>query len=80
VESHGIRYHEREAGRFFCNESSRKIVDMLRSECDRAAVVLGFQQTRVFSTPSRSLSRLEACLTPIWGPVISDTQSQNSSG
>ena len=40
VESHGIRYHEREAGRFFCNESSRQIVDMLRSECDRAAVRL----------------------------------------
>ena len=40
VESHGIRYHEREAGRLFCSESSREIVDMLRSECDRAAVRL----------------------------------------
>jgi predicted Rossmann fold flavoprotein len=40
VESHGIRYHEREAGQLFCNESSREIVDMLRSECDRAAVRL----------------------------------------
>jgi predicted Rossmann fold flavoprotein len=40
VESHGIRYHEREAGRFFCDGTSRQIVDMLRSECDRAAVRL----------------------------------------
>ncbi len=40
VESHGIRYHELEAGQFFCNESSHEIVDMLRSECDRAAVRL----------------------------------------
>ena len=40
VEGHGIRYQEREEGRLFCNESSRQIVDMLRSECDRAAVRL----------------------------------------
>ena len=40
VESHGIRYHEREEGRLFCNENSREIADMLRSECDRAAVRL----------------------------------------
>ncbi len=40
VESHEIRYHEREEGRLFCNENSREIADMLRSECDRAAVWL----------------------------------------
>ncbi len=40
VESHGIGYHEREEGRLFCNEDSRAIIDMLGSECDRAAVRL----------------------------------------
>ena len=38
VESHGIRYHEREEGRLFCDEKSSEIADMLKSECDRAAV------------------------------------------
>lgn len=38
LESHGIQYHEREEGQLFCNRSSSEIVDMLRSECDRAAV------------------------------------------
>ncbi len=38
LESHGIRYEEREEGRLFCNESSREIVGMLLAECDRAAV------------------------------------------
>ena len=52
VESHGIGYHEREEGRFFCNESSSKIVDMLRSECDRAAVRL--QLNTMISGISRS--------------------------
>src|SRR5208337_3362157 len=40
VERHGIRYHEREEGRLFCNENSREIAEMLRSECDRAGVRL----------------------------------------
>jgi hypothetical protein len=40
VESHGIRYHEREEGQLFCNEKSSEIADMLRSECDRATVRL----------------------------------------
>ncbi len=38
VESHGIRYHEREEGQLFCDENSREIAGMLMSECDRAAV------------------------------------------
>ncbi len=52
VESHGIRYHEREAGQLFCDENSHQIIDMLRSECDKAAVrielnrkVLGISNT-----------------------------------
>ncbi len=38
LESHGIAYHEREEGRLFCNESSQQIVDMLWTECEKAAV------------------------------------------
>ncbi|MEN6440183.1 MAG: NAD(P)/FAD-dependent oxidoreductase [Syntrophobacter sp.] len=38
LESHGIGYHEREEGQLFCNESSRQIIDMLVTECGRAAV------------------------------------------
>jgi predicted Rossmann fold flavoprotein len=40
LDDHGIQYHEREEGRLFCNGSSSEIVDMLLSECDRAAVRL----------------------------------------
>ena len=35
---HGIRYYEKEAGQLFCVKSSRDILTMLRSECDRAGV------------------------------------------
>lgn len=38
VESHGIRYHEREAGQLFCDGRSRDIIDMLKGECDRVGV------------------------------------------
>ena len=38
IEKHGIRYHEREDGQLFCNESAREIVAMLQLECDTAAV------------------------------------------
>ncbi len=33
VEHHGIRYHEREHGQLFCDESAQDIIDMLRREC-----------------------------------------------
>lgn len=38
LDRHGIGYHEREAGQLFCNDSSRRIVDMLKLECHRVAV------------------------------------------
>lgn len=34
VETHGIRYHERDHGQLFCDESAGDIVDMLLSECN----------------------------------------------
>ncbi|MCU0573206.1 MAG: NAD(P)/FAD-dependent oxidoreductase [Syntrophobacteraceae bacterium] len=38
LDQHGIGYHEKEAGQLFCDDSSRRIVDMLKLECDRASV------------------------------------------
>ncbi|AND68770.1 membrane protein [Dyella thiooxydans] len=38
VEKHGIRYHEKELGQLFCDESSKLIVRMLLDECAAAGV------------------------------------------
>lgn len=42
LESHGIRYHERDAGQLFCEENSSQIIEMLMTECDRWAVRIEF--------------------------------------
>jgi predicted Rossmann fold flavoprotein len=34
VEAHSIPYHEKKLGQLFCDESSLRIIDMLRTECD----------------------------------------------
>lgn len=34
VERHGVRYHEREHGQLFCENSAQDIIDALREECD----------------------------------------------
>jgi len=38
VEKHGIPYHEKKLGQQFCDESSRRIIAMLESECREAGV------------------------------------------
>jgi predicted Rossmann fold flavoprotein len=38
VESHGIRYHERDHGQLFCDDSAQQIIDMLHGECRDAGV------------------------------------------
>ena len=38
VERHGIRYHERDHGQLFCDDSAQQIIDMLRTGCDDAGV------------------------------------------
>ena len=38
VEKHGIRYHEKELGQLFCDDSSKQIVKMLTDECAAAGV------------------------------------------
>jgi predicted Rossmann fold flavoprotein len=34
----GIAFHEKHKGQLFCDESSERIIDMLRAECDEAGV------------------------------------------
>jgi predicted Rossmann fold flavoprotein len=38
VEKHGIAYHEKTLGQLFCDESSKKILEMLLTECNEADV------------------------------------------
>src|SRR6187455_2244143 len=38
VERHGIKYHEKELGQLFCDDSSKQIVAMLLAECAAAGV------------------------------------------
>jgi predicted Rossmann fold flavoprotein len=38
VEKHGIAWHEKKLGQLFCDESAQQIIDMLKAECDNAAV------------------------------------------
>ena len=38
VDAHGIRWHEKELGQLFCDESSKQIVAMLLAECAEAQV------------------------------------------
>ena len=36
VDRHGIAWHEKTLGQLFCDESSRQVIAMLKSECDAA--------------------------------------------
>lgn len=38
VERHGIAWHEKTLGQLFCDDSSRQVIAMLKSECDAAGV------------------------------------------
>ncbi len=38
VRRHGIAFHEKHKGQLFCDESSERIIDMLRAECEAGAV------------------------------------------
>ncbi len=38
VEKHGIGYHEKTLGQLFCDDSAKRIIDMLRAECDTGGV------------------------------------------
>ena len=40
VERHGIRYHEREHGQLFCDDSARDILNMLLAECEQTGVTI----------------------------------------
>jgi predicted Rossmann fold flavoprotein len=38
VESHGIPYHEKTLGQLFCDDSAKRIIDMLVAECEKGRV------------------------------------------
>jgi len=38
VESHGIPYHEKTLGQLFCDDSAKRIIDMLVAECENGRV------------------------------------------
>jgi predicted Rossmann fold flavoprotein len=38
LEKHGIGYHEKKLGQLFCNDGSKRIIDMLLTECSDAGV------------------------------------------
>jgi len=40
IERHGIAWHEKTLGQFFCDGSARQVVDMLAGECAAAGVTL----------------------------------------
>jgi len=40
LDKHNIKFHEKKLGQLFCDGSAQQIIDMLRSECDLAKVVL----------------------------------------
>lgn len=40
VEKHGIHHHEKTLGQLFCDDSARRIVDLLERECGDAGVTL----------------------------------------
>jgi hypothetical protein len=45
VESHGIAYHEKKLGQLFCDDSARRIIDMLLAECHAAGVNIQLRAT-----------------------------------
>lgn len=44
VASYGIRYHEKELGQLFCDESSQQIVNLLQAECEKGKVDIVLRQ------------------------------------
>ena len=40
INKHGIEFHEKKLGQLFCNNSSREIIDMLVSECEKQKVTI----------------------------------------
>ena len=38
LRSHGVSWHEKHRGQLFCDDSSERVIDVLRSECERGGV------------------------------------------
>ena len=56
VEQHGIAYHEKKLGQQFCDDSSKRIIEMLLAECAAAGVQI---QTRCGVTSVTRTDRYE---------------------
>ncbi len=54
VKKHGIRYHEKELGQLFCDDSSKQIAKMLTDECDSAGVRI------LTSTHIQSIAKIQS--------------------
>ncbi|ADU65721.1 HI0933 family protein [Desulfurispirillum indicum S5] len=53
ISEYGIKWHEREHGQYFCDESAAQVVDMLLAECRRSSA------TVMLGTTIHSVERLE---------------------
>ncbi|ROO27219.1 NAD(P)/FAD-dependent oxidoreductase [Salinisphaera orenii] len=51
VQAHAVPYHEKERGQLFCDDSSKRIVNLLRDECAAAGVEVNVR------TPVESVAR-----------------------
>jgi len=61
VEKHGIAHHEKKLGQLFCDESSRRIIDMLRAECEANGVgcQMPCEVRAIEKTPERFLLKTD---------------------
>ena len=55
VDSHAIKWHEKTLGQLFCDDSAVQIINMLKTECDRAHVEL--RMSCVVSAVTKTNSR-----------------------
>ncbi len=55
IERRGIAWHEKHRGQLFCDESSDRIIDMLRSDCDEAGVQGFVVRTQVGDLSARAV-------------------------
>lgn len=45
IKKHGIAFHEKKLGQFFCDDSAQQVIDMLLSECRDAGVTVQMETT-----------------------------------
>jgi predicted Rossmann fold flavoprotein len=53
ISEYGITYHERDHGQLFCDDSAQQIIDMLKTECEKAGALIEL------NTPVEGISRMQ---------------------